>query len=147
MLQLVSVAEEAGLNLNWSETRRHSFACCGQIRSWLYLGAWWLSGRVLDSRWRCCSIRSWLYLGAGWLSGRVLDLRWRCCGIGPHWMGCLVSLSKTLYLLLCTGWFQEDTSRCDWKTADWDINMDWGAGGRVCHLLRLFWATIGSPYS
>ena len=33
--------------------------------------------------------------GAQWLSGRVLDSRWRGCGFKPHRRHLLVSLSKT----------------------------------------------------
>ena len=35
------------------------------------------------------------YMGAQWLSGRVLDLRSRGCRFEPHWCHCVVSLSKT----------------------------------------------------
>ena len=46
-------------------------------------------------------------LGAWWLSGRVLDSRSRGCWFEPHWRHCmhwLVSLSRTLYPLLSTGY-------------------------------------------
>ena len=51
--------------------------------------------------------------GALWLSGRVLDLGSRGCRFKPHRRHCVVSLSKTLYLLLSTGSTQEDRSRHD----------------------------------
>ena len=36
------------------------------------------------------------FLGAQWLSGRVLDLRPRGCGFEPHRHHCVVSLSKNI---------------------------------------------------
>ena len=46
-------------------------------------------------------------VGAWWLSGRVLDSGSKCCGFGSHRGHCVMSLglSKTLYPLLCTGSF------------------------------------------
>ena len=41
-------------------------------------------------------------VGAWWLSGRVLDSRLRC-GLEPQWKHCIVSLNKTLYPLLSPG--------------------------------------------
>ena len=38
-----------------------------------------------------------------------------------QWSHCVVSLSKTLYLLLSTGSIQEDPSRHDWKIVDWGV--------------------------
>ena len=58
-------------------------------------------------------MRSW---GAWWLSGRVLDLRSGGCRFEPHWRHCLVSLSKTLYLLL-----RGTGSWRDRKIVDWHI--------------------------
>ena len=59
-----------------------------------------------------------------WVSGRVVDSRWRGCTFELHQSNCIVSLSKTLYPLLSTGITQEDQSWYDWKTVDWDITMD-----------------------
>ena len=41
----------------------------------------------------------------------VLDLKSRGCAFEPHRRHFIVSLSKTLYPLLCTGSTQEDPSR------------------------------------
>ena len=37
-----------------------------------------------------------IFLGAQWLSGRVLDSRLRGCGFEPHRRHCVVSLSKNI---------------------------------------------------
>ena len=37
-----------------------------------------------------------MFVGAQWLSGRVLDLRQRGRGFEPHWRHCVVSLSKNI---------------------------------------------------
>ena len=47
------------------------------------------------------------------LSVRVVDSRSRGCWFEPHRRHCIVSLSKTLYLLLSTGATQEGLSRHD----------------------------------
>ena len=52
------------------------------------------------------------YVGAQWLSGRVLDLRPRGLGLEPH-RGCFVALSKTHLSYLSTGSTQEDPSLVD----------------------------------
>ena len=46
-----------------------------------------------------------------WLSGRVLDSRLRGHKFVPHWLHCVVSLSKTCLSLLSTGSEQEDPSQ------------------------------------
>ena len=60
---------------------------------------------------------------AEWLSGRVLDLRCKGFQFGGH---CVVSLSKTFYLLLTcrTGSTLSDkeTSRRVWKIVDMEKN-------------------------
>ena len=53
--------------------------------------------------------------GTELLSGRVLDSRSRCCGFEPHRWQCIVSLSKPLYPLKSTGSTLEDPSRHDWN--------------------------------
>ena len=55
--------------------------------------------------------------GARWLSerGRVLDSRSRGCRFKPQRMHCVVSLSKKIYPLPCTGSIQEDLFRHDSK--------------------------------
>ena len=55
----------------------------------------------------------YIYRGAWWLSGRVLDLRPRSCGFKPHQRHYFLSFSKTPYPLLSTGSTQEDPSRHD----------------------------------
>ena len=50
---------------------------------------------------------------AQWLSGRVLDSRSRGCGFKPHRRHCVVSWSKTLYLLFNTGSTHRDLSQHD----------------------------------
>ena len=52
-----------------------------------------------------CTFIYQLCKGAQWLSGRVLDVRWRGGGFQPHRHHCVVSLS-----LLSTGLTQEDPS-------------------------------------
>ena len=52
-----------------------------------------------------------LFMGAQWLSGRVLDSRPKGRGFKPHRRHCVVSLSKTHLSLLSTGSTQEDPSR------------------------------------
>ena len=44
----------------------------------------------------------------------------------PQWRHCLVSLSKTLYLLLSTASTQEDrkSSQHDWKIVDWGKSIN-----------------------
>ena len=37
-----------------------------------------------------------VFMGAQWLSGRVLDLRPKGCGFEPHRCHCVVSLSKNI---------------------------------------------------
>ena len=56
--------------------------------------------------------------------GRVLDLGLKGCWFEPHlWRShCVVSLSKTLFLLLSTGAAQEDSSGHDRKIVDWDTS-------------------------
>ena len=54
-------------------------------------------------------------------NGSVLDLRSRGWGLEPHCRLYVVSLSKVLYPLLCTGSTQEDLSQNDWKIVDWDV--------------------------
>ena len=54
----------------------------------------------------------------------VLDSRSRGCGIMPHWMHCVVSLSKTLDSLRSTGSTQESTSGHERKIVDWDVKNE-----------------------
>ena len=60
-------------------------------------------------------------LGAWWLSGKVLDLRQSGRGFKPHRCHCVVSLSKTHLSLLSTGSTQEVPFGHNWKSVDWDV--------------------------
>ena len=59
--------------------------------------------------------------GVQWLSGRVLEARQRGCKFEPHWVNCIVSLSKTHLYLLSTGLTKEERYRHNWKIVDWDV--------------------------
>ena len=45
---------------------------------------------------KCVLCAQKIFLGAQWLSGRVLDSRLRGCGFEPHRRHCVVSLSKNI---------------------------------------------------
>ena len=61
------------------------------------------------------------FLGAQWLSGRVLDSRPRGRGFKHHGRHCVVSLNTAHLSLLSIGSIQEDRSQHDLKIVDRDI--------------------------
>ena len=61
------------------------------------------------------------FMGAQWLSGRVLDLRPRGRQFEPNRHPCVVSLSKTHLSLLRTDSTQEGQSQDSCKIVDWDV--------------------------
>ena len=44
-------------------------------------------------------VAGWSLRGAQWLSGRVLDLRWRGRGFEPHRRDCVVVLEQYTFIL------------------------------------------------
>ena len=117
IFQLVSVAEQTGLSLTWSEAPKIGFLSTLTVWTYYNVMKWhlwsFLTAKRVSVYARAFELAHLFYTEYTYFS---LILVWGAAGSSLTW-----GSGKTLFPLLSTGSTQKELSRYDWKIVDWDV--------------------------